>query len=216
MRDIRVLIVDDHPVVRTGLSAICGDESDLVVVGEAATIAAATALVSSKKPDVAIVDLFLGDEDGMQLVSTLAKASSPTRTLVLSGHDEWLYAERALKAGAGGYIMKDEAADVLCKAVRRVAAGKVYVSSAASERIVEKMAITIDADRSPFDRLSDRERHVFALLGRGRTTREIAETLHLSIKTVETHCAHLKEKLGARNGRELFRMAVGWSARDGK
>lgn len=213
MHKIQILIVDDHPIVRRGLADLFRDEPDMNVVGEAATSPDAMAIAAKTNPDVAIVDLILGDEDGMNLVSELSKSYPKTRTLVLSSQDEWLYAERALKAGAAGYVMKDTGADALLQAIRRVASGKTYVSAAAAERIVE--AAGSSSERSAFDRLTNRERHVFALLGRGLSTREIAETMNISHKTIETHLAHLKDKLGALNGRELMRMAVMWSERTG-
>jgi DNA-binding NarL/FixJ family response regulator len=157
-----------------------------------------------------MIDLTLGSESGLDLVASLAKSHPTVRILVLSGHDERLYAERALKAGALGYIMKDESASELLAAVRRVAEGKPYVSAETAERIISTLSTsrrTTD-ERSPLNRLSDRERHVLTLVGRGLATGEIARQLQLSVKTVESHYAHLKQKLGARNSRELTRVAV--------
>ncbi len=214
MAELRILVVDDHPIVRKGLVDLFDDQPDMVVVGKAATIEEATAVLGSAEPDVAVVDLILGQQDGMALVSTITKLRARTRVLVLSTHDERLYAHRALKAGATGYIMKDAGVDALLAAVRSVAVGKVYVSERVAERIVDSMAGARSA-RSGMDGLTDRELQVFRLLGQGKGTREIAGELGFSIKTAETHIAHLKEKLGASNTRELLRLAIGWAERGG-
>lgn len=207
---MRVVVVDDHPIVRKGLVDLLGEQPDLVVCGQAGTIAEALTVVAAEAPDVALVDLSLGSESGLELVATLAATHPTLRVLVLSGHDERLYAERSLKAGAHGYLMKAASAGELLTAVRRVAAGKSYVSPDAAERILSALGPggPDPASQSPLDRLSDRERHVLTLVGQGLATREIAERLQLSVKTVETYYAHLKEKLGARNARELTRVAV--------
>lgn len=212
-RAVRIVVVDDHPIVRKGLVEEFAEHPDLVVCADAATTADGLAAIAKHQPHVVLVDLSLGAESGLDLVTAVAGKYPETRVLVLSGHDERLYADRALKAGALGYIMKDQAASELVTAVRRVAAGKTYVSPAAAERILS----TLGNGRRPspgassLDRLSDRERHVLTLMGRGLTTREIAEQLDLSVKTVESYYAHLKEKLGVKNGRELARIAVTWS-----
>ncbi len=208
---IRILIVDDHPILRKGLVELFEEQSDLVVAGQAGTIAQALAAASAGKPDVAVVDLTLGHESGLDLLAQLAEAAPEVRVLVLSGHDEQLFAERALKAGALGYVMKDHDATVLMTAVRLVAAGQSYMSADTAERMQSASAASTRDDRSPLERLSDREHHVLTLLGQGLATREIAKTLELSVKTIESHVAHLKEKLGARNGRELVRLAVSWT-----
>lgn len=211
---LRLLVVDDHPVVRAGLLEMFRDEPGLTVCAQAASIAEALRAVVTTAPDVAIVDLSLGRESGLDLLATLAHDHPDVRVLVLSGHDEQLYAERALKAGALGYVMKDRAATDLVAAVRRVAAGKSSISDETAERILSTMGSgrrPRAADRSPLDRLSDREHHVLRLLGQGLATREIASALEVSPKTIESHVAHLKEKLGAKNGRELARLAVSWT-----
>jgi DNA-binding NarL/FixJ family response regulator len=183
------------------------------VCGEAGAIDEAMAAAARAVPDVAVVDLALGAESGLDLVAALVAKHPGLGVLVLSGYDERLYADHALKAGALGYIMKDQAPGELLAAVRRVASGKPYVSADTAERILSTLGTRRgQQDRSPVDRLSDRERHVLTLVGRGLTTREIAEHLKLSVKTIESHYAHLKEKLGARNGRELTRLAVTWTA----
>lgn len=206
---VRVLVVDDHPIVRRGLVETIADEDDLVVCGQACSGADAIALARSVRPDVAIVDLSLGDESGLDLVPALAGLQPPVRVLVLSSHDERLYADRALHAGALGYVMKDRSAGDLIAAIRRVASGKPYVSPETADRLLGMMSARSAAGpASPLERLSNRERHVLTLVGRGLSTREIAAQLSLSIKTVESHCAHIKEKLGLRHARDLTRAAV--------
>ncbi len=209
---IQVLVVDDHPIVRRGLVDLLGEQDDMAVCGEAATVATALALVSATRPQVVIVDLWLGVESGLDLVTTLATAHPGVRSLVLSAHDERLYADRALAAGASGYIMKEQAASELLAAVRRVAAGKTYVSGEVADSILAGLSGRHRPDANPsVSRLTDRERQVLMLVGRGLRTSDIAQQLTLSVKTVESHYAHLKQKLGLRNGRELTRFAVSWA-----
>lgn len=211
---IRILVVDDHPIVRKGLVDLFSDEADLAVCGQAGTIAEALAAAAAEPPDVAVVDLTLGEESGLDLLAPLSSTHPAVSVLVLSAHDEQLYAERALKAGALGYVMKDQAAAELLAAVRRVAAGKSHVSEEMADRILSTMGApnrNRPDGRSPLERLSDREHHVLTLLGQGMATREIAQRLQVSVKTIESHFAHLKEKLGARNGHELVRLAVSWT-----
>lgn len=210
----RILVVDDHPVVRKGLAELFREEPDFEVCGEAGTVADALGAAQRARPDVAIVDITLGAESGLDLLARLGEMSPPVHVLVLSGHDERLYAERALRAGALGYVMKDQAADELVAAIRRVASGRSYVSPETADRILSSMGSSRRGSpdsRSPFERLTDREHHVLTLIGRGLTTKEIARQLDISVKTVETHFAHLKDKLGARNGKELARLAVSWT-----
>ncbi len=212
---VRLLIVDDHPIVRRGLSHLLRQQPDLTVVGEAGSLEGAVQAIAAlpMPPDVAIVDLGLGHESGLRLIPTLAATWPTVGILVLSMHDETLHAERALAAGARGYIMKDAAAQTLTAAVRRVAAGATYVSDAVAARIVSRAARRgVPEPREPRELLSAREREVFALLGRGLSTRGIAAACSVSVKTVETHQARIKEKLGLHNGHELVRTAVAWSA----
>ncbi|MGE0124397.1 MAG: response regulator [Dehalococcoidia bacterium] len=209
---LRILVVDDHPIVRKGLVDLFNGAPGLSVCADTATVADSLEALSSSQAHVAVIDLSLGKESGLDLVAAVGERFPAVRVLVLSGLDEDLYANRALEAGALGYIMKDQAPAELIAAVRRVAAGKPYVSADAADRILS----TLGTRRrrmaaAPLDRLSNRERHVLTLIGKGLATREIAEQLELSVKTIESHYAHLKEKLGARNGRELMRLAVGWS-----
>jgi DNA-binding NarL/FixJ family response regulator len=207
---VRVLVVDDHPIVRRGLVEAIGDEPGLVVCAEAATAQEALAAIAAHQPHLAIVDLSLGHDSGLDLVAAIARGHAGVRVLVLSGHDERIYADRALKAGALGYVMKDHPGDVLIEAIRRVVGGRTYLSAETAERILGTLGTSRhdSPDRSPLDRLSNRERHVLALIGRGLSTREIAAQLAISVKTVESHCAHIKEKLGLRHARDLMRAAV--------
>ncbi len=209
---LRIVIVDDHPIVRKGLTQIINDEPDMTVCGESDTAAGGLARILADRPDVAIVDLSLGTASGLQLVKELDARGSDARVLVLSMHDEALHAERALAAGARGYVMKHEAMHDLISAIRSVAAGRTHVSRAMSERILARVVgRQATSKASPLDRLTDREREVFGLLGLGRGTRTIAEQLDLSVKTVETYQARIKEKLGLTSSHELIRAAVSWT-----
>ena len=215
---LRVLVVDDHPIVRKGLVDLLNGAPGLSVCADASSIAESLDALSACQAHVAVIDLSLGTENGLELVATVAERHPDVRVLVLSGHDEDLYADRALKAGALGYIKKDQSPAELIAAVRRVGSGRSYVSAVAAERILTTLGSTRRKEdvQLPVDRLSDRERHVLTLIGKGLATRAIAEQLKLSVKTIESHYAHFKEKLGVRNGRELMRLAVGWSDEIGR
>ncbi len=207
------MIVDDHPIVRKGLTELINGEPDMTVCGESDTAAGGLERIRADRPDVAILDLSLGMDSGLRLVKQLDTVLPDVRVLILSMHDETLHAERALAAGARGYIMKQEAMHHLTAAIRCVAGGKTYVSASMSERIVARVtgrAASRD-ERAPLDSLTDREREVFALIGRGLGTRDIGRQLGLSVKTVETHQARIKEKLGLTSGHELTRAAVSWT-----
>jgi DNA-binding NarL/FixJ family response regulator len=207
------VIVDDHPIVRKGLTELINHEPGMTVCGESDTATGGLERIRVDRPDVAIVDLSLGMDSGLQLVKQLDASLPDVRVLILSMHDETLHAERALAAGARGYIMKQEAMHNLIAAIRCVASGKTYVSPRMSERIVARVSArgaTRD-EPAPFERLTDRERDVFALIGRGLATRDIARQLDLSVKTIETHQARIKEKLGLTTGHELIRAAVSWT-----
>jgi DNA-binding NarL/FixJ family response regulator len=211
-----VLIVDDHPLVRSGLKQLIDEEPDLQTVGEAGTPTRALDIVRTVRPDVVIVDLALGAESGLELVRTVAAVHPNIRILVLSMHDEMLFAERALRAGAHGYIMKDEAVREVVNAVRRVAAGKTYVSDRLSERLLAGLAgrrAPTSTETPALERLTDRERDVFELIARGLSTREMATQLGVSVKTIESHRMHIQDKLGLRNAHELLRFAVIWAHR---
>jgi DNA-binding NarL/FixJ family response regulator len=207
---IRVLVIDDHPIVRRGLVEAIDAEAGLTVCGEAGSAAEALAQASlgPSPPDVAVVDLSLGGESGLDLIAALAARHPDLRILVLSGHDERLYAERALHAGALGYVAKHRPLAELTAAIRKVAAGQTSVSEETTERLLGTMSGGRRPALGPLERLTDRERHVLTLIGGGSSTREIADRLGLSIKTIETHCAHIKAKLGLRHARDLTRAAV--------
>ena len=213
----RILIVDDHPIVRQGLKQLIDQQADLVVCAEAGGVREALGAIAASKPDAAVVDLVLGDASGIELIKDIKARHPDVAILALSVHDEALYAERTLRAGAHGYIMKEGTTGELVTALRRVLAGTVYLS----EKMTSAMVRQLVAGARPalaysIDRLTDRELEVFELIGRGKSTREIAEALHLSPKTIETHCAHIKEKLGLKNHLDLVRRAVDWQANESK
>lgn len=204
-----VLLVDDHPIVRQGLSQLINQQPDLYVSAEAASGREALEQLQKARPDIAIVDISLEDRSGIELIKDLRAQASGLPILALSMHDEALYAERALRAGAKGYIMKQEATDAVMTAIRRVLEGAVYVSDQMSARLLDQFVNSKPAsEESPLGRLTDRELEIFSMIGRGIGTREIAGKLLLSVKTVEAHREHIKEKLRLRTGTELMRMAV--------
>jgi len=210
-RKSRVFIVDDHPLVREGLTNLINGQDDLVACGEANDSAETINGISTTQPDVALIDISLKNESGLELVKALASQFPHVALIVLSMHDEALYAERALRAGARGYVMKRETSKSVLASIRRVREGGVYVS----ERLVNKMALKLASSqesptRSPVERLSDRELEIFLLLGQGRTTSQIAADLNLSLKTVQAYCARAKEKFGVTSLTELLRAAIRW------
>ena len=207
----RILVVDDHPIVRQGMALLINREADLEVCGEAEEASAALAAIERLRPDFVIVDLSLNGPDGMDLIKAIRTRSAALPVLVLSMHDELTYAERALRAGANGYIMKQEATTRVLTAVRRILKGEVYLSDRAASRVVQQYVRGSARDTSPIAELSDRELEVFRLIGQGHGTRQIAEELHLSVKTVESYQAHIKEKLSLRSARELVQHAILWS-----
>lgn len=205
----RIFIVDDHPLVREGLSALINQQPDLAVCGVAATAADAIRTVSGSNPELAIVDISLKDCFGIELIGDLKKACPGLEVLVLSVHDESLYAKRSLRAGAKGYIMKREATQKVIEALRRVLRGKFYISEAVAEAVTaEFVEGKTLATCSPTEQLSNRELAVFGLLGQGIGTRQIAESLGVNIKTVQVYCARIKEKLNLGSGTDLLREAV--------
>lgn len=207
----RILIVDDHPLVRKGLALTLEAEPDLEVCGQAASAEEALNMLNTVHPDLAIVDISLPGMSGLELIKHLHAWNPGLPVLVISRHDETLYAERAIRAGARGYVMKVEAVDVIVKAVRRVLAGGLYVSAEISERLLWGMTgHRRSAGQSPMELLSDRELEVFEWMGRGLSTHEIAERLHLSVKTVESYRTRIKAKLGLRTAAELMQHAVQW------
>ena len=207
----QILIVDDHPIVRHGLAQLINDEAGLNVCGSAASPAETLELLKRSLPDLVIVDLSLGDESGLDLVKTLHNEYPDLPVLVLSMHDEAYYADRVLRAGAMGYIMKQEAAEQMISAIQQVLAGKVYLSeSMAASMLTRFVGRTVIRGGTPVDHLTDRELQVLGLIGKGLGTRQIASKLHLSVKTVENHREHIKAKLKLRSSAELVRYAVRW------
>jgi len=201
-----ILIVDDHALLRRGLTSLIESEPDLVVCGEAASCWAALDAIRESPPDLVIVDLALEGSDGLDLVKEMKRHHPDIPALVLSMHDEAVYAERALQAGAKGYIMKREPTEALVRAIRQVLGGEIAVSSHIVTGLTKKLSKS--ASLSPVDLLSDRELEVFRLFGEGRSRCEIADDLHLSVKTVEAHRAHIYEKLGLGGAAELRRQAT--------
>jgi DNA-binding NarL/FixJ family response regulator len=206
----RVFLVDDHPLVREGLTNLINQQEDLAVVGEAEDSAGAVAGIAEKQPNIALIDISLKNESGLELVKDLEERFPLVGLIVLSMHDEALYAERALRAGAKGYVMKRESSKSVLIAIRRVLAGDVYVSERVVTAMAKRMGSSRKAAAEPVERLSDRELEIFRLLGQGRTTSQIADDLHLSLKTVQAYCARAKEKFGVNSLGELLRAAIRW------
>lgn len=211
-----VLLVEDHPLFAHGLAQAINSQPLLEVVGEADTIPTALQIASAKKPDLAIVDLNLGDDDGLSLISMLRSTVPETAILVLSMHDERYYAERAIRAGARGYVMKSEAGNLVMDAIHAVLAGKVWISEREKEHLLEFMTgrQTIREGKewlASVQSLSPRQLQIFQLIGRGWGTLEISSKLNISIKTVDTHKAHLKEKLHCGSSQELRQLAIEWT-----
>src|ERR1700678_2420641 len=204
----RILVVDDHPIVRQGLALLINREPDLVVCGEAEEALAAMHVLASARPDVLIVDISLNGPDGLDLLKNIRTTHATLPVLILSMHDESIYAERALRAGANGYIMKQEATEKVLVAVRRILAGEIYVSDRLTKRMLQQFVHGSISPRDPLAKLSDRELEVYRLIGAGHATRQIADELHVSTKTVESYQAHIKEKLSLRNARELVQHAI--------
>ncbi len=211
----RIMVVDDHPIVRQGLTQLIKDEPDLDIVGAAASHAEALEMMEAHEPDLAILDLSLGKESGLDLLKIMRTRRPSMRVLVLSMHDEAYYADRVLRAGAIGYIMKQEPAENVITAIRQALEGKVYLSEAIASSMLTRLVGRKETGVSPIDLLSDRELQVLQLIGKGRGTRQIAEQLHLSIKTVENYREHIKSKLNLRTGPELVRYAVRWEIEQG-
>lgn len=210
----RIMIVDDHPIVRRGLVDVIEQESDLRVCAEAATASEAFRELKNGGCELAIIDLSLKETDGLELVKQIKARYPSVRMLVASVHSEEIYAERVIRAGAMGYINKAQATEKVVQAVRQVLKGSVYLSSAMSEQLLHRMMQgSQEAQRSPMENLSDRELEVFELIGRGHTTQQISQALHLSPKTIETYREHIKTKLNLGNSTELVRHAVQWGTK---
>jgi DNA-binding NarL/FixJ family response regulator len=206
-----VYLVDDHPIVRQGLIKLLEQEEGLAVCGESGTVTEALEDLKKLAPDVILVDISLEDSNGLELIKLVDDLGMQIPMLVLSMHDESLYAEHALRAGASGYVMKQAASSTLIQAIQKVLEGEIYVSKSMSSQML-KMAFRSGSEdtRTGTESLSLRELEVFELIGRGNSTREIAEQLHLSVKTIETYRAHIKEKLQLRSGTELMQRAIHW------
>jgi DNA-binding NarL/FixJ family response regulator len=204
-----VFIVDDHPLLRKGLALLINREPDLAVCGEAEEAQSAMKGISENKPDIMIVDISLNGPDGLDLLKNIRALYPDLPVLILSMHDESIYAERALRARANGYIMKQEATEKVLVAVRCILSGEIYLSERMSRKLLHQyISGPTTETTSRLSALSDRELEVFRLIGEGRGTRQIADKLHISVKTVETYQAHIKSKLSLRSGRELVQHAI--------
>ena len=218
----RILVVDDHPMVRDSLIRLISKERDLMCCGEAGTAAEAQAAVAKHRPDLVILDLRLKSGDGLELIKCLKALRPNLRILILTQYDAPLYAERALRAGALGYLIKDQAADEVLNAIRTVLSGEIYLTRAMAGLMLHKMVgATGKQPRTGVEQLigveqlTDRELHVLQLLGAGLSTREIATCLKISFKTIETHRENIKFKLGLQNAAELIHFATNWASQQG-
>ncbi len=210
-----ILIVDDHPLVRAGFAQLIGDTPDLKVCGEAGNMASALQLLDTTTPDLAIIDLSLAGGSGLDLIEHIKARNSEILMLVASMHDESLYAERVLAVGARGYINKQEAQEKIIPAIRQVLNGKVYLSEHMTERILNNMVSGTD-DKQGINSLSNRELQVFEMIGQGIAPGKMAKQLNLSIKTIETHQAHIKKKLGLSSAHKLTHRAIRWILEQGQ
>ncbi len=208
----RVLIVDDHPMMREGLAQLIEHEPDLSVCGQADSAAQALNAIAAQPPDLVLVAISLPDRSGLELIKDVHALHPQLPLLVVSMHDESLYAERVLRAGGRGYVMKQEGGKKLMQAIRQVLGGQIYVSEKMSAKILEIFSGRREGSvHSPVERLSDREFEVFQMVGQGQGTRQIASLLHLSVKTVEVHKANIKKKLELKSGADLVRYAIRWT-----
>ncbi len=213
----RIFVVDDHPIVRQGLSLMINQEPDLAVCGEAEEAHHALQEIAASNPDIVVIDISLNGPDGLDLLKMLRLRAPNLPVLILSMHDESVYAERALRAGANGYIMKQEATDKVLVALRRILNREIYVSDRIANKMLRHYVRGADSKTNlPVAELSDRELEVFRLIGDGHGTRQIAEQLHLSVKTVESYQAHIKDKLSLRSARELVQHAIQWNISEKK
>lgn len=210
MQKRKIFIVDDHPIMRQGLGQLINHEPDMQVVGEAEDAATALTGVMDTKPDLVIIDISLPGKNGLELIKDIRAVQRTVALLVHSMHDESLYVERVLRAGAQGYIMKHEGGKKVMDAIRKVLSGDIYVSNSMSTKILEIFSNRRSTTTDPVEALSDRQFEIFQMIGQGKGTRAIAEELNVSVKTVDAHRANIKEKLGLRTGNELVRYAVRW------
>lgn len=207
----RVFLLDDHPLTRHGMAQLIDQQPDLVVCGEAGNAEQALQLVAAKRPELVLADVTLPGKPGLEFIKDLTTLQPEVLILVVSMHDESLYAERALRAGARGYLMKSAGGEELIKAIRHVFAGQVYLSTNLSAKILNSLSGARQSSPGVLNVLSDREFEVFQLIGEGLTTSEIGSRLHISGKTVETHRLHIRDKLGLKNPPELTKYAVRWA-----
>ena len=208
----RVLLVDDHPIVRQGLALLIDREPDLCVCGEAESAHSAFHAIATLLPDLVVLDISLSGPDGLDVLKEIRMKTTNLPVLILSMHDESIYAERAMRAGANGYIMKQEATEKVLVAIRRILQGEVYLSDRLTSTMLQQYVRgASQVKTSPLVNLTDRELEVFRLIGEGHGTRQIADDLHLSVKTIESYQAHIKEKLALRNARELVQHAIEWT-----
>ena len=208
----RVMIVDDHPLVRQGINMLLANEDDLEVCAEAETASGALAAMEKAKPDVAIVDLTLKESSGLELLKDVRIRYPDVLVLVLSMRDEGLYAERVLRAGARGYVTKEEGPEKVLEGLRKILQGHIYISEKMASKVMSKIVEgASESGGSPMNLLTDRELGVFELIGNGLPTREIAKKLHISPKTVDSHREHIKDKLKLDSGTELLKQAIQWS-----
>lgn len=212
-RRTRILVVDDHPIVRLGIRQMLAAEPDLDVCAEAESADAAKQLILDAHPDLAIIDLSLAEGTGLDLIRSLRESMPTMPVLVLSMHDEALFAERVLRAGARGYIMKREAITGLVRAIRQVLSGRIYVSEGMAQAVLERLGHDGAAPDNPLANLTDRELEVFDLIGRGQSTGAIAEQMGVSIKTIETYRSNIKTKLNLKDATDLIRFAATWAER---
>lgn len=206
----KIFLVDDHPLMREGLARALASEKDMVVCGEAGDAAEALKAVESLHPDLAIVDLSMEGMNGLELIQKIREKNGKLRILVLSTHKESLYAEKSLKAGANGYVMKRESRDTLMAAIRTVTAGRTYLTHEMNQAILDKVTNPGKRADDPEGRLSVRELETFRLIGQGLGSRQIAETLHISMKTVEAHREHIRAKFGMDSNYQLVQKAIAW------
>lgn len=208
----RVMLVDDHPIVRHGMAMLINEEDDLMVCGESSSASETLAQIDYCQPEIAVIDVSLQGASGIDLTKSIKEQRPDLPILILSMHEENLYAERALRAGARGFVMKQEPAETVLHAIRTVLKGDVYLSERLSSKVLRALVDGPgdEPERFGVDRLSDRELEVFELIGRGYSTRRIADALHLSVKTIETHRAHIKQKLKLGNATELVHRAFHW------
>ncbi|MFP4139531.1 MAG: response regulator transcription factor [Phycisphaerae bacterium] len=212
----RIAIVDDHPMVRQGIRVVLQAEGGFEVCGEAESVSEALQMLSREKPDLAIVDLHLKNSSGLELIKDVQVRQPDLPILVLSMRDEGFYAERVLRAGARGYVTKEEGPKKIVEGIRRVLAGDIFLSDQMASKVMSKIVGGLDKPGdSPMDSLTDRELEVFELIGQGLPTREVAQRLHISPKTVDSHREHIKEKLKLDNSTDLLKHAIEWSQYSG-